>query len=403
MTLMASAHRTTSTSAPLIHIPVYCGPDATTARIESMLEYLCVCVRSYVEHGNDHDLLVTTNDARCHSMIARLREATGRRFESLLVSRDELMAAFEIDAAPLDDPACLTMLLSKFYPIFERMSPRLIHLDFDTVFTAKVDLTTLFQCDLTFANAQRLSQQNLPEVDVWCPSPDDARFFGIETPSSGKPPRSRYAWLNSGLFAVQDGGFELCREEVGHYLKNLGRLPNARSYRWPDEILLNAAAVRRPEQVSMIEDHTCNFLAYYLCLDESWPTTCQILHFHGLKPTRFRYVPRARRDAIRETETWISDDLVVADAPYPSKCRRLPSLSQNEDLHLAVMMWFIQLHRAALELRWQLPTLSAIPLEVAVSERDRLVAKLGYRVRDWGPNAVAVGGAPANSMNQASS
>jgi hypothetical protein len=255
------------------------------------------------------------------------------------------------------------------------------------VFTAKLEPDSLFVSGLTFVDANHfnLRNQTWPGDGLWFPGPEDLAFFQIDVPADprsrypwmveGFPSiYSRYPWINSGVFAVRDRGFELCREAVGFYLKNIDRVPATPVYAWPDEILMNAVVLKWPDQVGMIDDYNWNFLAYFLCLDRAWPGTAKIVHFHAIKPNRFRSLPRNRRAELREDEQAISDELVMSRCEAPSMTTQP---LENEHLHLAAIKWTLYLHTAGRDLPFEMPTRIRIPLDVARREHDRLFAKLG--------------------------
>jgi hypothetical protein len=70
---------------------------------------------------------------------------------------------------------------------------------------------------------------------------------------------------------------------------------------YPNELIMNALAVRRRDAVTVIRDYRYNFLAYYLKHDPTWTWRAQIVHFHSLKLYVYWYSegtvePRLQRD-----------------------------------------------------------------------------------------------------------
>ena len=140
------------------------------------------------------------------------------------------------------------------------------------------------------------------------------------------------------MFSVQRAGFDLCISEVENYLENLERARADGLNDYPDEIIMNALAVREKERVAVISDYHYNFLAYYLKHDPSWLWQGKIVHFHSLKPYSFC----STGEAIK-FRGFAEAGLV------------------NEDLYLAVLLWARYLHSACRQLAFDFPMLAALP------------------------------------------
>lgn len=322
---------------PVIHVPLYSADGTCDGDARYMVEQLLACLGSYFAHGNTYDLLVTTNDWRILEVLLAYQEKTRYPFQLRLVSRDELRDAFHTDESRLRDTTCMRTIFSKFYPIMTRQSNAILHLDCDTIFLRKIDLSPLFVSAIGMVDGSQFEQSPL-----WSPTDSQADFMGIARPVQ---PVAR--WMNSGVFAVQEEGFGICQSVVRHYLNNLERARGDQLIHGnSDELIMNAIALKERRAVTVVSDYNYNFVAYYLKYDPGWKQHARIVHFHSLKPDVYCYSDGAVRYCGEETQT-----------------QRL-----SEDLYLAVLLWFRHLHRACNSLRFTFPRLSAIPLEVVESE-----------------------------------
>jgi hypothetical protein len=331
---------TNEPASPLIHIPLYCAHDASDHGVRYLVELLLACLDSYFAHQNTYDLLVTTNDKRPLEVLSAYKQRSRHRFELRFVSRDDLLSAFCTDESRLMDSPCMKTIFSKFYPVLNRECDAIVHVDFDTMFVAKVDFHPLLVSDVGLVDSNQFDGKGL-----WYPTAKQADFFRI-----GQTAEPVSAWINTGVFSVQRRGLEICRNEIGHYLENLDRAIADGLNTMTDEIILNALAVREREAVAVIPDYRYNFLAYYLKHDPSWTWRGQIVHFHSFKPYAF----------------WCSDGGVKhrGDATEAE----LISL----DLYLAVLMWCRHLHAACRQLEYDFPMVEAMPLEVVEKELAQL-------------------------------
>lgn len=340
-----------SSSSPLIHVPLYCDHQASDHAIRYMVELHLACLDSYFSHENTYDLLVTTNDARHLEVLTTYKEKSRRRFELRLVSRDDLLSAFGTDESRLRDIPCVRTIFSKFYPILKRECDAIVHVDYDTIFMTKVDLSPLLVSGIVLVDANQFRG----DAGLWSPTGRQADFFRI-----GPSAEPVSTWINTGVFAVQHEGFEICRAEISHYLENLERAIAGGLNDFTDEIIMNALAVREPDAVKVIPDYRYNFLAYFLKHDPSWTSRGQIVHFHSLKPNVFWYV----------------------NGQIEIRCEASQAERLNEDFYLAALMWFNHLYAASRQLAYEFPVLEAIPLEVVERELSRLAA-----VREFNPAA----------------
>jgi len=329
-------------SQPLIHIPLYSADGTCSGDVRYMVEQLLACLGSYFAHENTYDLLVTTNDWRILEVLLAYQEKTRYPFQLRLVSRDELRDAFHTDESRLRDTTCIRTIFSKFYPIMARQSNAILHLDCDTIFLRKVDLSPLFVSAIGIVDGSQFEQSPL-----WCPTDSQADFMGI-----ARPVRPVARWMNSGVFAVQGEGFKICQSVVRHYLENLERARGDQLIHGnSDELIMNAIALKERAAATVVSDYGYNFVAYYLKYDPDWKQHAKIIHFHSLKPDVY----------------WYSDGVV---RPY---CDEAQAQRLSDDLYLAVLLWFRHLHRACNALRFEFPRLSAIPLEVVESELARMI------------------------------
>jgi hypothetical protein len=328
---------------PLIHIPLYCWHKAPDYAVRSMVEQHLTSLESYFAHQSNYDVLVTTNDRRPFEIFSAYRQKSGHRFELRLVSPADLLSVFRTDQTRLNNVPCVRTILSKFYPILSRECDAIVHVDFDTMFTAKLDLTPLLVSDIGLVDAS----QFLSEERRWQPTEAQADFFRL--PPAREP---RWNWINSGVFSVQRRGFEILADEISHYLEHLERAKADGIHVHTDEIIMNALAIRESDAVTVIPDYRYNFLAYFLKHDPEWTTRAQIVHFHSLKPDRFWYV----------------------DGVLTHRCDEVQAKRVNEDLYLAVLMWFRHFHAACRRLPYLFPLLKAIPEDVAERELTRLLA-----------------------------
>ena len=307
--------------------------------MRAMVEQHLACLESYFAHENTYDLLVTTNDRRPFEIFTAYQQRSRHRFELRFVTRDDLREVFKTDERRLNNTPCVRTIFSKFYPILRREAGAIVHVDFDTMFTAKIDLTPLLVSDITLVDANRF----MAEEQRWEPSESEAEFFRVAHPVA-----PQWNWINSGVFSVQRRGFQILADEVFHYLENLEQAIDEGFHRFTDEIILNALAVRERDAVSVIPDYRYNFLAYFLKHDPRWTAGANIIHFQSLKPDRFWY-----RDGM------LTHRLKRNDVQW----KRL-----NEDLYLAVLMWFRHFHAACRGLPFQFPLLAAVPADVVERE-----------------------------------
>jgi len=326
---------------PLIHIPIYCWPNAPDYAMRIMVQQHLACLESYFAHENTYALLVTTNDRRALEIISAYKKKTGFGFWLEFVTQEDLLSAFNTDLYHLADIPSNRTIFSKFYPIIKRQAEAIVHVDFDTIFASKIDLTPLLASEVGLVDANQFMERE----QRWQPSEREAEFFRLsqmEQPS--------WNWLNSGVFSVQRGGFQLLADEVTRYLESLDRVIDDGIHHFTDEIIMNALAIRERERVAVISDYHLNFLHYYLKHDAAWTTHAGIIHFHALKPDRFWYRDGAftHREDITENEILMS---------------RL-----NEDLYLAVLMWYRHLHAACDGLPYLFPLLEAIHFDVVERE-----------------------------------
>ena len=326
---------------PLIHIPIYCWPNAPDYAMRGMVQQHLVCLHSYFAHENTYALLVTTNDRRVFEILSGYKRKTGYGFWLEFVTKDELLSAFKIDQYHLADIPSNRTIFSKFYPILKRKAETIVHVDFDTVFASKIDLTPMLASDIALVDANQFMQKEQP----WEPNESEAEFFRL--PQSTK---TSWNWLNSGVFSVQRGGFQIIEDELAHYLEHLDHVIDDGIHHFTDEIIMNALAIREPESVAVVPDYRLHFLAYYLKYDPAWLTNAQLIHFHALKPESFWY----QEGVFTHREDIIENEILMS---------RL-----NEDLHLAVLMWYRHLHAACDGLPYLFPLLEAIQLDVVERE-----------------------------------
>ncbi|HEU4797041.1 MAG TPA: hypothetical protein VFT02_15510 [Pyrinomonadaceae bacterium] len=329
---------------PLIHIPLYCWPKAPDYAMRAMVEQHLTSLESYFALENTYDVLVTTNDRRPLEIFSAYKEKSGHRFDLRFVTPADLLSVFQTDQKRLNNIPCVRTIMSKFYPILSRERDAIVHVDFDTMFTSKLDLAPLFVSDIGLVDAN----QFMAEPQRWQPTESQAEFFRL--PAEVKP---RWNWINSGVFSVQRRGFEILAGEISHYLENLDRAVADGTHVHTDEIIMNALAIREAEAVAVIPDHRYNFLAYFLKHDPEWTTHAQIVHFHSLKPDKFWYV----------------------DGALTHRCDEVQAQRVNDDLYRAVLMWFRHFHAACRDLPYLFPLLKAIPEDVVERELVLLSSK----------------------------
>ncbi|HJZ81336.1 MAG TPA: hypothetical protein VKD91_13360 [Pyrinomonadaceae bacterium] len=324
----------------MIHAPLYCAPEFSDFGVRCLIELHLVCLESYFAHQNTYDLLVTTNDPRPLEVLSAYKDKSRHRFELRMVNPGELLSTFHTDESRLQDSSCITTIFSKFYPILNQECAAIVHVDFDTMFMSKIDLSPLLVTDVGLVDANQFKSNG----GLWCPTVEQARFFRIPQPAR---PVSR--WINSGVFSVQRRGFDICRTEIVHYLENLELAIAEGLHTFTDEIIMNALAVRERSAVTVIPDYRYNFLAYYLDRDPSWKWRGQIVHFHSLKPYDFYF------------------DGVVKHRGDAEQAKLI-----NPEFYLAVLMWCRHLHNACRNLSYDFPMIAAMPLEVVENELARL-------------------------------
>src|SRR5262249_31573656 len=197
---------------PVVHIPLYSADGTDDGTMRYMVQMLLTCLASYFAHGNTYDVLVTTNDWRVLEVLICYQAKTRYRFDLRLVNREELRRAFRTDESRLRDSTCMKTILSKFFPVVTRQCDAILHVDCDTMFLSRVDLNPLFVSALGLIDANQFMHRS----PLWHPTRSQADFFGIN--GAAKP---FFKWINSGVFAIQGAGMEMCRREVWHYLENL--------------------------------------------------------------------------------------------------------------------------------------------------------------------------------------
>ena len=338
----------TSHPEPLIHIPLYCWPHAHDRPMRFMVQQLLTCLHSYFAHQNTYDLLVTTNDRRPMDMLSAYKRKTGYGFKLRYVTQRELLSVFKTDPSRVNNIQCIRMIFSKFYPILNQEADAVIHLDFDTMFTGPIDFTPLLVSDIGLVDAN----QFWPEGGAGTRLDRQWEFFRLS-----QPVISPWNWINSGVFAVQRRGFHLIADEVLHYLENLERAIALGLNQFTDEFIMNALAIRERDAVTVIPDYHYNFLGYFLERDPAWTTRAQIIHFHSVKPDHFWYF----------------------DGAVTHRCDAVRAKRVNDDLCLAVLMWFRHFHAACRGLPYVFPLLKAIPLEVAERELEIRSAEFNHR------------------------
>src|SRR5215213_3059753 len=200
----------TTTTNPLIHIPLYCWPDAPDYAMRAMVELHLTCLQSYFAHENTYDLLVTTNDRRPLEIFSAYREKSGHRFDLRFVTSNDLLDTFRTDQSRLNNIRCIRTIFSKFYPILKRESDAIVHVDFDSLFMSKLDLLPLLASDIGLVDANQFMSEELR----WRPTEAQVKFFRL--PQAVAPV---WSWINSGVFSVQRRGFEILADEVSHYLE----------------------------------------------------------------------------------------------------------------------------------------------------------------------------------------
>src|SRR6185369_1550586 len=105
------------------------------------------------------------------------------------VTREQLREAFQTNENCLGDLTCMRTIFSKFFPIMTRQCDAILHVDCDTIFVRKVDLSPLFASAIGIVDGSCFERSPL-----WCPTDSQADFLRI-----AKPIRPRARWMNSGV------------------------------------------------------------------------------------------------------------------------------------------------------------------------------------------------------------
>ncbi|HEU4836960.1 MAG TPA: hypothetical protein VFS90_21180 [Pyrinomonadaceae bacterium] len=333
----------------VVHIPLYSAAGTRNADVRYMVAQLLACLGSYFAHGNSYDVLVTTNDWRILEVLIDYQAKTRYHFDLKLVSRDELRRAFHTDDTRLNDWTCTRTIFSKFYPIMSRQRDAILHVDCDTIFLKEVDLSPLFVSAIGVIDSSQFQSSPL-----WRPTDSQADFLRLK-----KPVKPVARWVNSGVFAVQGSGFEICQREVRHYLENLERArADQLIHGNSDELIMNALVLKERKAVAVVSDYNYNFIAYYLKYDPAWRRRAKIVHFHSLKPDAYRYV----------------------DGVVRHECDEMQAERLSDDFYLAALIWFRYLHIACNGLRFEFPTRTLMPQEVVEKElAKRDCSKVAFR------------------------
>jgi hypothetical protein len=311
---------------------------------------LLACLHSLREHDRAHDILVTTNDAELLEQIARYRKSASHRLELMRVTAEETLATFRTSPDRLANAACAKFVFTKFFPIFRRMAPWIVHLDFDTMAASRLDFGGHAGAGLSLIDTNQFAPW-----DPWKPTSHEVAFFGLERVAP------RWKWINTGVFSVRDVGFELCEQVMGHFLANLERAAATKVDENGDEVVLNALAMRGHRSLAVRSDANDNLLAYYLPGAPAWRKTARVIHFHShLKPTIFF---RGR-------------DEQVAFECTPQMARQV-----TPDFYLASLRWLRHLHAAAGPLGLELKGMKRMPLEFVEGEVGRVAGFLEERTR----------------------
>ena len=324
-------------SDPVVHIPLFSADGVHDGIVRYLVQQLLACLASYFAHGNTYDVMVTTNDWRTLEVLIAYQAKTRYPFHLRLVSREELRDAFHTDESRLRDTTCMRTMFSKFFPIVTRQCDVILHVDCDTMFLRKVDLSPLFNTAVGIVDGNCFERGPL-----WRPTESQADFLRIP-----KPVKPRARWMNSGVFAVQREGFEYCQRELRHYLENLERAKADQLIHGnSDELIMNALALKEKNAVTVLSDYNYNFVAYYLKYDPTWTKHARIVHFHSTKPDAY----------------WYSDGVVRhrSDDPHAERF--------TDDFYLAALMWFRYLHIACNGLNFDFPMRDGMPLEVVEKE-----------------------------------
>jgi hypothetical protein len=308
-----------------------------------MVENVLACLDSYYCHGNAHDVLVSTTHPQVFELVSLYRACSGRRFELLKVTDDDVVATFGVRRELLHDERCYRIIFSKFYPILRRLDARIVHLDYDTLFLSRVDFEPLFASGIGLVDSNRVCRR-----PKFRPNKAHAAFFRV--PRTLRPVAS---WINTGVFSVQGSGFELCRSEVHHYLRNFDYVRAAGIDVNADESIMNSLAFRERRRVSIVRDFTFNFLAYCVKYVPDWLTRGGILHFHSIKPHAF----------------WYDGERVAFFQPGNG-----PRI--GEPFYRAVLLWCSHFHAATRGLDVEFGMQRVMPLEVVEYERARLEGRL---------------------------
>lgn len=339
-------------SRPLLHIPAHVPFSTLPAERDGtrryVLELLLASLHSLHEHERRHDLLVTTNDPEILEVATRLRARAAASWELRGVTAQDIVTTFGVEPSRLTNEVCAKFLFSKFFPVYRRAAPWIVHLDMDTMVTSSLDFEPHGGTPISLVDANRVASW-----PPWTPSAAYVDFFGIAPGST-----SRWSWINSGVFSARGAGLDACRAGLDHYLAQFDRATEVGIAADGDEALFNALALREREAVAVHPDVNDNLLAYHLPSVHAWRRSARIIHFHSLKPNVFRYAPGGR---------------------LTFECAPAMASRVTPDFCLAALAWCRNLHAAAGPLGLRLPTMQQMPAELVERDIERFTALLDRR------------------------
>lgn len=276
-------------------MPIYSSHTEDHDSNETYLVLALTSLNSYFEHQNQYPLWVTTNNKKLFATLLSFQKISGYQFNIEFVTPKELHELFRLDAHIENDPIVCKLFYSKFMPVLKRHADQMIHVDYDTLFLRQVDFSTLLKRSLNLVKHSNLGPYS----------------------------------INSGVFGIQEHGFDLCQKKI---IEPLNLMPFSNGVQTNDEEAMEKLLFCYEHFIHITDQPWLNCLAYDLALYPDWREKVEIIHFHWFKPFNF----------ILEASGELTQHMHMHQPPtdLTSYTHRL-----NDDFYEAIKRWHMQLHR----------------------------------------------------------
>jgi hypothetical protein len=308
----------------LIHIPIFVVDQK--ANLSYQLQLLFTCIQSYYGTRNTVELLISTNDAACHSAIERFKKQTAFPFKTELVDEVDIQVLFGYNRADKPPIGSRKMVLSKFHPMLRKLDTNILHVDYDTLFNRTIDINRFFHGHVSF----------------WSSIVDKKA-------------------INTGVMAFDQHGMTLLSKLIQEEgILQSGKF-RGRSIRTDNDefFIMDLYFKSRMRVLKHSSRKHCHCLAYELDKTRHWQQKANILHFHWYKPVNCTVTGRG--------PDFHENDLFS----YPLSAREKGRL--NNDFYAAILMWYEQYNLASRNIPQQHRLISAPDDKLLNGERQRLL------------------------------